>query len=292
MENDLLKMEVDSFGAELKSVYGKTTKREYMWQADPAYWNRTSPILFPFVGSVVNDKYTFEGQEYAIGQHGFARDSEFSCDSQSDTDILFSLQDDEKTKEKYPFNFSLQVGYILDGMSLEVVWRVLNPGQDRENQKLYFSIGGHPAFNCPINADESKEGYKLYFEGATELHHHGNLNGTCTREDIVLPLEANRAVITKDFFDRSTYMVENNQTGLVALETPDGKPYITVEFDAPLFGVWSPVGKNAPFVCIEPWYGRADYDDFDGDLTTREYGNELDEKQVWQKSYMITFGLV
>lgn len=290
LENECLKVEIESFGAELKSVVNKMNNREYMWCADEKYWARTSPVLFPFVGSVVDKKYRFEGKEYEMGSHGFARDMEFETTSENDNEIWFRLVDNNETYVNYPFRFVLEIGYVLVGNSLEVKWKVTNPGQDREDEKLYFSIGAHPAFNCPINNEADKSGYRLFFGSADKINHHGNLHGTCTREDICLKLENHRAVISNDFFDRSTYIIENKQLDTVAIETPDGNAYVTVEFDAPLIGIWSPVnGKNAPFVCIEPWWGRADYDDFKGNLQERDYENKLTKGEIFTNSYKITF---
>ncbi len=290
LENEKLKVFIESVGAEIKSVVNKETDMEYMWYAKPEYWGRTSPILFPFVGAVVDKKYRFEGKEYTMESHGFARDLEFEVDQLSQEEIWFELKNSESTYANYPFCFTLRIGYILCKNNLKVKWEVYNPGQNREDNNLYFSIGAHPAFNCPIGGEDSKEGYRLFFGDAAEIHHHGNLNGTCTHEDILLKLENNRAVITKDFFDRSTYIIENKQLSTVAIETPDGKAYVTVKFDTPLVGIWSPVhGKNAPFICIEPWWGRADYDDFTGELQEREHGNVLEQNETFKNEYEIIF---
>lgn len=290
LENETLKIEIESKGAELKSVINKETGLEYMWQADPEFWGRTSPVLFPFVGEVKDGHYFFEGKEYKMGQHGFARDTEFEIATKEAGKIWFQIKDSEDTYNKYPFHFKLEIGYELIGNKVNILWKVTNPGQDREDQTLYFSIGAHPAFNCPINGDEDKNGYKMFFKDAKEIRHHGNLTGTCTHEDLVLALDANGcAEITAETFNRSTYIVENKQTDSMAILDRNGKAYIIVDFDTPLFGVWSPIGKNAPFVCIEPWWGRADYDDFAGELPDREYGNTLESGQVFDNIYSITF---
>lgn len=290
LENDLIKAEFDTFGAELKSVIDKKTGREYIWCGDPAVWGRTAPVLFPFVGACNGKKYTFEGKDYPMTSHGFARDKEHELVSKSDKEIAFSLKDSDETYEIYPFHFEFINTYKLEGSTVTVEWKVVNPGQDRADQNLYFSLGAHPAFVCPINGEANKAGYRIFFKGVNEIHHHGNLTGTCTHEDRVLALENNRVVITPEFFDRTTYIVEGKQTGEVGLETPDGKRFVTVSFDTPLFAVWSPERKNAPFICIEPWYGRADYDDFTGELPNREYGNTLGKGEVFDRSYKITFG--
>ena len=108
-------------------------------------------------------------------------------------------------------------------------------------------------------------------------------------EDLVIPLEDEKVYFTPGFFDRCTYMVEGKQTGEVSLVTPDGKPYVTMDFDAPLFAIWSPEGKDAPFVCIEPWYGRCDADDFEGTLEERAYENALEPEQAFEASYSIRY---
>lgn len=289
LENDLLKVEIDSYGAEIKSVKNKATGFEYIWCGDPAIWGRTAPVLFPFVGTCKDKKYVFEGKEYAMTSHGFARDKEHEVVSYSKSEIWFSLKDSKETYENYPFHFEFLNGYKLEDDTVTVTWKVKNPGQEREDKNLYFSLGAHPAFTCPIHGEKNKSGYKLFFEGINEVKHHGNLTGTCTHEDLTLKLEDNRIVMGEDFFERSTYIVEGKQTGKVGIEDPAGHRFITVSFDMPLFAVWSPAGKNAPFICIEPWCGRADYDDFNGDLPAREYGNTLGEGGEFKKSYSVKF---
>ncbi len=287
LENEHLIVEVDSFGAELKSVRSKNTSYEYMWQADATYWGRTSPVLFPFVGSLKNKQYHYQGNTYPMGQHGFARDMEHTLVSQTDDTLWFSLSSTEETLAKYPFSFVLRIGYRLDKNTVSVLWKVENPSDDT----MYFSIGAHPAFNCPIHGEPDKSGYRLYFDGLDEIHHHGNdvPTGMALDEDIVLLLNDHRAVITPTFFDRCTYMIEGNQTGQVGLEDADGKRIVTVDFDTPLFAIWSPEGKNAPFLCIEPWYGRCDGVDFEGTLESRAFTNTLHANEVFEKKYHITF---
>ena len=113
LENGTLRVEIDSFGAEVRSVVRRSDGREYMWQADPAYWGRTSPVLFPFVGAPRNKQYRYEGKTYQMGQHGFARDMEFELERQSADEIWFVLESNEETYKKYPFGFRLSIGYHL-----------------------------------------------------------------------------------------------------------------------------------------------------------------------------------
>ncbi len=287
LENEVLAVEIDSFGAELKSVKRKADGREYMWHADPAYWGRTSPVLFPFVGSVKNKEYRYEGKAYEMGQHGFARDMEFSCESEGKNVIWFALSSTDGTYEKYPFAFRLHIGYELSGNEVKVLWKVENT----DEKTMYFSIGAHPAFLCPVHGEADKLGYGLRFGGlSSELHHHGNTaDGMAVMEDEVLPLADGVVRFTPGFFDKCTYMVEGEQTKEVSLLDKDGRAYVTVLFDAPLFAIWSPEGKNAPFVCIEPWYGRCDAQDFDGSLQERAYGNALSAGDCFAAGYRMLF---
>lgn len=293
LENEKLKVEIDSCGAELKSVKalekasGKETEKEYMWYADEKYWGRTSPVLFPFVGSVRDKEYRYGGRTYPMGQHGFARDMEFSLESEDESSIWFVIESTEETLAVYPFTFRLHIGYELKENEVRVLWKVENT----DTKKMYFSIGAHPAFLCPVNGEEDKVGYGLHFGGLTnELHHHGNTpGGMAHMEDKVLPLENGNVFFTPGFFDLCTYMVEGRQTGEVSVIDPAGKPYVTVCFDTPLFAVWSPEGKNAPFLCIEPWYGRCDEEGFEGTLEERPYGNELDIGACFEAEYSMRF---
>ncbi len=288
LENDCLHVEIDSFGAELKSVKNKTTNQEYMWQGDPTYWGRTSPVLFPFVGSLKDKRYTYEGTTYEMGQHGFARDMEFTLISKTDTEIYFELKSNEETLKKYPFVFSLILGYKLNGNELDVIWKVTNPSSDK---MLHFSIGAHPAFNCPIHGEENKSGYQFYFAKADEIHHHGHTDtGLSIEEDVILELENHRVTITPEFFDGSTYIIEGPQTQEIGVEDPDGKRFISVLFDMPVVALWSPPGKNAPFLCIEPWFGRCDAADFEGTLEERAFNNALEPEKQFQTVYTIRFG--
>ncbi len=289
LENDILHVEIDSQGAELKSVKSKSTGHEYMWQADPTYWGRTSPVLFPFVGRLKDDTFLHGGKTYHMPQHGFARNMEHCLVSKTDTAIWFKLVTSNETLEQFPFSFILRIGYELQENELKVMWEVCNNSLDKH---MHFGIGAHPAFNCPIHDENSKEGYKLYFGGLDALNYYYNdtHTGLAQSEKHELALDNHRAIITSDFFDHGTYIADNRQTGEIGLEDPDGKRILTVLFNSPLFGLWSPEGKNAPFLCIEPWYGRCDSPDFEGTLKARAYDNVLEAGNKFNTSYVIRFG--
>lgn len=285
IENETLLLKVTSLGAEMKSLVNKKTGQEYLWHADAAYWGRTAPILFPLVGNYKNKKSTFEGETYTMSQHGFARDMEFDFISQTEQEIWFALTSSEETLQTYPFHFCLAVGYRLKGRSVEVIWKVENT----DKKVMYFSIGGHPAFNCPIRADENQTAYKIAFDREESIVCSViGEDGLLSDEKEEWKLSDGKLDITEHMFDQDALIIENHQAQKVALVTPSKEEYLTVEFDAPLFGIWSPKGKHAPFICIEPWYGRCDRSEFSGNLEEREWANELEPGKEFEAGYTIT----
>lgn len=287
LKNKEVAVEIHSKGAELKSLKKLSTGTEYMWKADPAFWGRTAPVLFPFVGSVNQKEYRTKGITYPMNQHGFARDMEFEVVSEAEDEIWFALRDNGETKEKYPFAFVLKIGYRLLSDGVEVLWQVENPGEE----ELPFSIGAHPAFNCPIAPGEEKSDCFLYFGaagGAADSFLSTRIcDGLVTDEKGKYDLDGGYLAVTEHLFDCDTLLLEDYQVKQVALCGADKKPYVTVTMDAPVYGIWSPV-HAAPFICIEPWYGRCDRVGFTGDLKEREWGNIAAPGNVWKAAYKIT----
>ena len=273
LENDVLKIAVDTHGAELSSIFNKAENKEMLWQGDPEFWGRKSPVLFPVVGKYKDGKTTFNGKEYALGQHGFARDSEFILIEETESKLSFELTSNEETLAKYPFKFRLICSFELKNNKIIVGWYIENI----DDKKIYFSIGAHPAFYC----EKSKT--VLSMNGENLKYNLINSNGLYTSKKYDLD---NAFVLHDNVFDNDALIIENSDVTEVSLIDND-KKYLTVKFDAKIFGVWSPAKKNAPFVCIEPWYGRCDADDFNGDITKREWSNSLEVNDNWYKEYEI-----
>ena len=287
LKNDELAVKISSRGAEIRSVLDNETGREYMWQADPAFWGWTSPVLFPIVGNVADDKFRYAGKTYEMKQHGFARRSEFEEASVEGADIGFALCDSADTLAVYPFKFRLEVGYALSGRTLKVIWKVSNTG----DQDMYFQIGAHPAFNTPAqgSGDKKNECY-LGFDTnkALDVSIKDLVLGGLTDEIRPYELSDGMLRITDDLFDIDTLIVEQDQAHKLVLLDSGKAPFVTVDFTAPLFGVWSPK-PEAPFVCLEPWYGRADKTYFKGELPERDYEQCLAAGETFEASYTITF---
>lgn len=286
ISNDKITVQVDSMGAELKSLKEVAADREYMWNGDPQYWKRTSPVLFPLVGGVKDGVYRLDGKEYPMGQHGLARDMEFKLKSQVAHEIWFTLESDEDTLQKYPYPFVLELGYELTDMTVIVKWRVKNPAKDT----MYFSIGGHPAFLCPIEEGMKQSDYKIRFDTGEKVVSSCLENGLVSGKKITYELQNGVLPVTDHLFDGDALVIEHDQAHRVALVAPDGREYLTVTFDAPLFGIWSPPKKQAPFICIEPWYGRCDAADYAGDWREREWVQPLGAGETFSADYKITIG--
>lgn len=283
ISNDKITIQVDSLGAELKSLKSLPDHREYMWHGDSAYWGRTSPVLFPIVGGLKDGTYRVDGREYKMGQHGFARDMEFQLKSQVASEIWFTLSSNEETLQKYPYPFLLEIGYELAGAAVVVKWRVAS----QSGEPVWFSIGGHPGFLCPIDPGTDQTQYKLLFDVKDQIISTFIEGGLAGKEKKTYELRDGALAVTADLFDNDALVIEGNQAHSVALARPDGTPYLTVDFDAPLFGIWSPPKKKAPFICIEPWYGRCDSVDFTGNFEEREWGQQL-SGTAFEASYRIT----
>lgn len=285
LSNNKITAEIDTAGAELKSV--KKGDKEYMWCADPAFWGRTSPVLFPFVGAVADGKYRVAGKEYAMGQHGFARDMEFEVVEKDENHAVFVLSSNDDTLKKYPFEFKLFITYKLEGDSVKIGWKVENTGKE----DMPFAIGAHPAFNCALGSDGTLKGNSIVLKTDKDVltvrKFHDPLAANETYE---LSLKVDKSFgVDGHTFDGGAIILEDSQVGGVGIKNAEGEVFVELTFDAPLLGIWSPVGKNAPFICLEPWYGRADAEGFSGELKDREWEQILAPGKSFDVAYTAIF---
>ena len=276
LSNGIISAEIKNHGAELVSAV--KGQREYMWCADAKYWARISPVLFPIVGGLNNKQYRTDGSSYSLGQHGFARDMEFDVVSAENSTAKFVLKSNDETLKKYPFDFELYITYTLIDSSIRIDWEVVNTGK----KEMYFSIGAHPAFNL-------KDGKNYFIFDTDKDIIYSNINS----EGLYIDGKTNSLTnngcveITTDMFDNDALIIENSQAKQVKLCDENMDAYVSVTFDAPLVGLWSPVGKNAPFVCIEPWYGRCDKEGFNEDFSKKDYIIKLDTGNNFKAGYTI-----
>lgn len=265
IKNEWLTVKVNEVGAELKSVEDNETKEEYMWFASPEHWNRTSPVLFPMVGRCKDKKYTQNGKEYPMSIHGFALNETFEVTQKTSNSVTLSLTENERTREVFPFAFCFQVTFTLSGRKVIVTYQVEN----RSSETMPFMLGAHPGFNVPRSYDykkqrssvEQRSDYFVCFEGKKEIKSRLVNLSTGLATDVVntIPLENGYLRIADDLFKNDALVMEKQDIRAVSICGPDLRPFVTVRMDAPVYLLWS-ANDSSPYVCIEPWYGRCDWD--------------------------------
>lgn len=285
LQNNYLRLEVASKGAEMTSL--KSEKIEYLWQADPEFWPRHAPILFPIVGRLVDHEYIFQGETYRMKQHGFARDNEFRLIGQTPNSLTFEQKSTQASKKIYPFDFVLQVKYTLDGKKIIVSYTVKNPS---EKERLYFSIGAHPAFNCPFIAEQQRNAYELVFDKKEAPESEAKINGMRINKTDKVFEEPGRFTISDNLFDDDALIFSPNPFSEVTfVYKPTQKKYLRVRFhNFPYLGIWSAKSESVtPFVCIEPWYGITDRADHNKQLLEKEGLIKLEPQQTFNCSFTI-----
>lgn len=288
LENDNLIVKLHEHGAELQSVQRKDNGLEYMWQADPKYWNRHSPVLFPFVGRLKNNQYYYENNTYYVGQHGFARDLNFIVIESTKTSAVFELRDSPLTKNLYPFSFYFQIRYTLtDDDTVNIEYYVYNP----DETPMYFQIGGHPAFNVPM---DSKYKFTDYYVNVDPIKEYDRIKLIGPYSDVKNTTKFNSRIPLRlrydDYKDDAIILALNEEPTSLVLARLDASHGITMHLEnAKYVGIWSPYGKDAPFVCLEPWWGIADNVDADGNLTRKFAITKLPGHEEYTANWSLTF---
>ncbi|QUH27668.1 aldose 1-epimerase family protein [Vallitalea guaymasensis] len=285
LENDVLKIEVNSLGAELSSIKTKEDGLEYLWQGDPSVWGRKSPILFPIVGKLKDNEYYIENEKYELGQHGFARDMEFQVEQKNKEILEYKLKYNEESLKKYPYKFLLTITYELKGNSLNIGYEVKN----LDSTEVYFSIGAHPGFNIPIMEEERLEDYYLEFDKLETVNKYElNIENSVSLKSI--PFLENEKVIpmTKDIFNKGAIILLDVESNSLSLKSKKSSREVCVEYDGfPYLGIWGQP-DNSPFVCIEPWYGVADFEDTDKQYKTKRGIQKLEVSKEFKANYYVT----
>lgn len=282
LSNEYLTVKVNAHGAELCSI--RYCGAEYLWQADPAFWKRHSPVLFPIVGSLWEGRCTVGGRTYAMSQHGFARDMEFEQVFRSDCEVRYRLTADEDTMGKYPYDFRLEIGYKIEERTIRVSWEVTNPS----DTTLDFQIGAHPAFYYRNPDNSPTKGYFAFdADGVLHLTPIGEKGCADTSRKLPLTLdEGGFLPIVGDTFDNDALIFEEGQIHRVTLCDAERNPYLRMDFTAPLVGLWAP-NADSPFVCIEPWYGRCDRIGYRGEFKDRDRMQHLQPRATFNGGYTI-----
>ncbi len=266
IENEILKVIINPAGAELTSLFNKKNGLEYMWSGDAKFWGKKSPVLFPIVGTVKDNKYILEGKTYELGRHGFAREKIFSVVEQSSSSIHFKLESDDDTLKVYPFQFNLSLIYSIEENSLSVTYLVEN----KDARDMYFSVGAHPAFNLPLVDDLMYEDYFLLFN-KTENAGRWPISTDGLIEEAAIPLlqDTNELPLSKSLFYKDAIVLKHLQSDEVEVRSARHPAGLSFAFPGfPYLGIWA--AKDAPFICIEPWCGIADSVVSNQDFTEKE----------------------
>ena len=284
LENEFLKVAVSTKGAQLTSVYNKASQTEHLWQADPQIWGYHAPNLFPVVGGLINDELLVDDKTYSMTRHGFARQSEFILLENDEVHAAFSLPNCEKTLKVYPYKFDFQVLYTLIENALRVTYKLIS----HDKKTIFFSVGGHPAFNVPFNAGEKYEDYYLEFETGEKLVTHLlSPEGFFTGETHPVAAPKNKLYLTRDLFDHDALVFKDLKSREICIKSDKHEQSVSVEF--PHFnylGIWAKGGGD--FVCIEPWLGCADSAGKHVDISQKEDIQKLKPGHVFEAAFFIS----
>ncbi|MFV8361394.1 aldose 1-epimerase family protein [Flavobacterium sp. LS1P3] len=276
IKNAILTAEIKHFGAELISLKTNQNK-EYIWEGNPEFWGKHSPILFPIVGTLKDNSFHHNEIEYHLSRHGFARDMEFELTDVTDNSATFSIQSSEETLKVYPFEFELQLIYTLDKNNLSIAYKVINKGKCT----MPFAIGAHPAFALP----NQFENYAIAFEKEEPLEYYLLENDLISNNTKQLEVHNKHIPLTYDLFENDALIFKILQSDtLTILENEN--PILRIHFkDFPSLGIWTKM--NAPFLCIEPWFGYSDTNENSGNLLEKEGIQILESNETFYSKFSI-----
>lgn len=281
LKNQVSTAVIDTLGAELQHfIYNEY---DYMWSGDKSFWGGRSPVLFPIIGSLNEGKLRINNTDYTMGNHGFARNSEFRCISHNDSRAVFELESTEKTLAQYPYHFRLTLAYTLEENQLIIDYTVNNI----DTIPLYFQLGTHPAFNCPMDSKtpEGLSKWYLEFEKEEYLSRVGlkdNLIDLDTQE--VILKGSNKLPLHADLFKDTAMVFLDVHSQSLVLKSDSSKRSVKIAYDnLPILAVWQPY--QAPFLCLEPWTGHGDLIGFDGSIENKARMTRLDPKETY-KAYL------
>lgn len=284
LKNNLMEIRMESLGAELTGMKDQETGTEYIWQKDPKFWAKSSPILFPFVGALKDDRYFYEGKEYNLSlKHGFARDYEFQVSDQGDGYLEFLFASNDETRKVYPFDFKLYIKYIIKDKKLRIEYKIENTGK----KEMYFSLGAHPAFNIPVGNGMEFSDYYLEFEKA-ETGEVKTFNGTLiSSQKKIKAFEGKRINLNINTFENDALIIENPNSKVVYLKNNKNSRGIKFGYEGfKYIAFWNKPG--AEYVCLEPWNGISDFDNASGNLKEKAGIEKIEKDETYHKALDIT----
>lgn len=285
IKNDVSTVTLDTLGAEMQSITG-ADGTEYLWYGDPTYWRNRATNLFPYVGRMTEESYILNGKRYSMKIHGFARHMEFEVSEHTDSRIVFTLRDDETTRESYPFAFVFSVIYELVGAEIRITYRVENKCEET----MFFGLGGHPGFRLPLEEGKCFEDYTLTF-GQPCHPSRGILAPSYMMSGVekLFPLENDTAIpLRHDLFDDDAIILRHFDKTLT-LSAGEGTRGVRVYMpDMKCLGLWHAPKTQAPYVCIEPWVSLPSRDGVIEDLSQQSDLIRLEAGKTYVNEWSIT----
>ena len=276
LSNSTIRAEIKTLGAELCSLKD-SENREYIWEGNANFWGKHSPVLFPIVGTLKNNSFVHNDNEYHLSRHGFARDMNFELIEKTENSATFSIQSNSETLKSYPFKFELQIQYTLINTILEIDYTIIN----KDSNEIPFSIGAHPAFALPGNFED----YSLDFEKVEPLEYTLLENDLVSTQTETIATHSNFVPLTYKLFERDALIFKKLQSNSLTILDKE-KPLLKVHFeDFPNLGIWTKVG--APFICIEPWFGYSDTIESNGNLFEKEGVIVLEANDTFQTKFSL-----
>lgn len=281
LQNDELRITVAERGAELKSITALSDGTEYLFDSDPTWWKYSAPVLFPIVGKVNGGKYRAEGKEYSLPQHGFARTTDFWLVDATANTLTFALESNATTLKVYPYKFRLEISFELIGNEVKNRWKVANV----DDKTIYFSIGAHPAICCPISYRENFDDCYLKFNAAEKSARLPLAANGALTHDRIPTLDGTELALNYELFKGDALVFDDLKSDEVTVCSRKSSRSLTLRAKGfPYWGIWTPAQGGAPFICIEPWHGHADYVDFAGELKDKEGIIKLDVGATFETS--------
>ena len=285
IQNDKLKIAVQDVGAELCKITSVKHNTDFMWHADPNVWGSFAPNLFPIIGALKNDSYTFEGKTYTLPKHGLVRHNKaITLHKQTKNSLIFKLTSNTDTLKHYPFKFEFYISYTLNNNVLEVKHTIKNT----DDKTMYFSVGGHPAFKCPVFENENYEDYALEFEKEENSKRHliNMENGLISSKTEEVFNNPNKIQLTHNLFNADALVFKDTKSRKITLKSAKKGAIISVHFKGfPYLGIWAK--PNGNFVCIEPWLGIADSETTNQKLEDKEGILSLASNKTFEAAYSI-----
>ncbi|MGN0527058.1 MAG: aldose 1-epimerase family protein [Acutalibacteraceae bacterium] len=266
-ENDSFTLKVKEMGAELNSLKSKKTGIEYIWCGNEKIWYGQSPILFPIIGRLLDDKYILDGKEYSMPKHGIVRKKPFTLTDSTEDSLTFVQTDDEDSLKMYPYHFELKVKFQITDSGLQVNHTVTN----NDDKTMYYSFGAHPAFNCEIGD------YLEFSEEEKFLTERIDHDSILIDEKFPVKTDDKKLVLTKDLFNNDALILSNYKTKNISIKSNNHNRVIKFNFNSPILGIWAK--PNAPYVCIEPWWGINDSYDKKPDISQKRGIMALNPKE-------------